>query len=114
VNQELGTKEVALIMTLRGSSLKDCLVYDIVGPVMQNAVCLGDVDNDGANELIVGSAGGDLAVYSTGKCSDRQPWKFAKLEDGQEVILLNLFFLTFSSPIKPSSRPTRLFDSSLE
>ena len=69
-------------MTLRGVSLKDSLVFDFSGPVMQNGVCLGDVDNDGASELVVASVAGDLAVYSADKCHDAQPWKHAKF-DGQ-------------------------------
>ena len=69
-------------MTLRGVSLKDSLVFDFSGPVMQNGVCLGDVDNDGASELVVASVAGDLAVYSADKCPDAQPWRHAKF-DGQ-------------------------------
>eukprot|EP01046_Picozoa_sp_COSAG06_P023524 COSAG06_NODE_1872_length_8166_cov_74.691211_5_plen_1426_part_00 len=36
---------------------------DFSGNVMPAAVCLGDIDNDGTNELVVGSMGGDLAVF---------------------------------------------------
>ena len=72
----------SLRMTLRGVSLKDSIVFDFSGPVMQNAVCLGDVDNDGASELVVASVAGDLAVYSADKCPDMQPWRHAKF-DGQ-------------------------------
>lgn len=39
---------------------------------MQNAVCLGDVDNDGDHELVIGNFDGDLAVF---KGNDPQPWK---------------------------------------
>ena len=79
-------KVVLCKMTLRGMTLKDSLVFDFSGPVLQNSVCLGDVDNDGASELVVASVAGDLAVYSADKCPDTQPWRYAKL-DGQVLIM---------------------------
>ncbi len=43
---------------------KLCLPFS--GSVAQNAICLGDVDGDGANELVVGNSAGDVAVFKGG------------------------------------------------
>ena len=48
------------------------LQLDFAGSVLPAAVCLGDLDNDGANELVVGSAGGQLAVFKG--LSGSTPW----------------------------------------
>lgn len=39
-----------------------------VGNIHQNAMCLGDVDNDCNNELIIGNTGGDLFIYKEQEC----------------------------------------------
>ena len=49
---------------------------DFRGNVMPAAVCLADVDNDGANELIVGSTDGELAVYKG--LEKRSAWRRAE------------------------------------
>ena len=48
------------------------LQLDFAGSVLPAAVCLGDLANDGANELVVGSAGGQLAVFKG--LSGSTPW----------------------------------------
>ena len=48
------------------------LELDFAGNVLPAAVCLGDLDNDGTNELVVGSMAGDLAVFKG--ISSSAPW----------------------------------------
>ena len=49
---------------------------DFRGNVMPAAVCLADVDNDGTNELVVGSTDGELAVYKG--LEKRSAWRRAE------------------------------------
>ncbi len=54
------------------------ITFDFAGNVAQNAIFLGDVDNDGHFELVVGNAGGELAVFKGGNCpspSPVAPWR---------------------------------------
>ncbi|TKS90618.1 KICSTOR complex protein ITFG2 [Collichthys lucidus] len=44
---------------------------DFAGTLFPHAICLGDVDNDSLNELIVGDTSGKLLVY---KNDDSKPW----------------------------------------
>ncbi|XP_076064601.1 KICSTOR complex protein ITFG2-like [Oratosquilla oratoria] len=39
------------------------LEFEFEGNIVKNAICLGDVDNDGQNELVVGSENGNLALF---------------------------------------------------
>ena len=49
---------------------------DFTGNVMPAAMCLGDMDNDGTNELIVGNTSGELAVYKG--LEQRSAWRKAQ------------------------------------
>lgn len=48
---------------MRAISLVDRLEFDFTGNVMRKGITLGDVDNDGTNELIVGSENGEVAIF---------------------------------------------------
>lgn len=44
------------------------LEFDFQGNIYKNAIALGDVDNDGEIELVIGNMNGDLAIYKGKKC----------------------------------------------
>lgn len=48
---------------MRVTSFVKHLKFEFEGNINKNAICLGDVDNDGQSELIVGNENGDLAVF---------------------------------------------------
>ncbi|KAG7170605.1 KICSTOR complex protein ITFG2-like [Homarus americanus] len=48
---------------MRVVSFVNHLELEFEGNINKNAICLGDVDNDGQNELIVGNENGVLAVF---------------------------------------------------
>lgn len=48
---------------MRVASFVNFLEFEFEGNIIKNAICLGDVDNDGQNELIVGNENGALAVF---------------------------------------------------
>ena len=48
---------------MRAVSFVDKLEFDFVGNFNKNAICLGDVDNDGLSELCIGSITGELGVF---------------------------------------------------
>lgn len=48
---------------MRVASFVNHLEFEFEGNINKNAICLGDVDNDGQNELIVGNEKGVLAVF---------------------------------------------------
>ncbi|KAF5286082.1 hypothetical protein FQA39_LY16428 [Lamprigera yunnana] len=48
---------------MRAISLVDRLEFDFNGNVLRRGLTLGDVDNDGLNELIIGSENGDLVIF---------------------------------------------------
>lgn len=48
---------------MKVASFVDYLEFEFEGTVNKNAVVLGDVDNDGLNELIIGNENGLLAVF---------------------------------------------------
>lgn len=48
---------------MRAISLVDRLEFDFAGNVLRSAITLGDVDNDGCNELVVGGENGELALF---------------------------------------------------
>ncbi len=43
-----------------------------VGSVMPAAICVDDVDNDGANELILGTVDGSVYIYKG--IANNKPW----------------------------------------
>jgi hypothetical protein len=49
-------------------SLVDCLELKFSGSILKEALCLGDVDNDGASELVVGNSDGELFIFKDDKC----------------------------------------------
>ncbi|GAM27919.1 hypothetical protein SAMD00019534_110950 [Acytostelium subglobosum LB1] len=59
---------------MRHISLVDRIVFNWKGNVFRRAITLADVDNDGDNELIVGSLEGNLTIF---KGIDKHPWKVA-------------------------------------
>lgn len=48
---------------MRAISLVNRLEFDFGGNVVRNGVKLGDVDNDGNNELVVGNEAGELCIF---------------------------------------------------
>ncbi|XP_045581743.1 KICSTOR complex protein ITFG2 [Procambarus clarkii] len=48
---------------MRVASFVNHLEFEFEGNINKNAICLGDVDNDGQNELIVGNESGSLAIF---------------------------------------------------
>ncbi|KAK4873271.1 hypothetical protein RN001_015300 [Aquatica leii] len=48
---------------MRAVSLVDHLEFDFNGNILKQGLALGDVDNDGLNELVVGGENGDLFVF---------------------------------------------------
>jgi len=57
---------------MRSVTFVDRLTLEVSGNIAQNAVCLGDVDNDGGHELVVGNEEGELLVF---KGSSSKVWK---------------------------------------
>lgn len=56
----------------RTVSFVDRIEVDFDGNLFNQAITLADIDNDKANELIVGNTEGDLAIF---KGTNRTPWK---------------------------------------
>ncbi|XP_037801154.1 KICSTOR complex protein ITFG2-like [Penaeus monodon] len=48
---------------MRVASFVNHLEFEFEGNINKNAICLGDVDNDGQNELVVGNENGLLAIF---------------------------------------------------
>lgn len=48
---------------MRAITLVKRYEFEFSGNVVKNALTLGDVDNDGSNELVVGNQTGDLCIY---------------------------------------------------
>ncbi|KAJ8922182.1 hypothetical protein NQ315_004117 [Exocentrus adspersus] len=48
---------------MRAISLVKRIEFEFSGNVVRNALTLGDVDNDGCNELIVGNQNGEVAIF---------------------------------------------------
>lgn len=60
---------------MRAISLVNRLEFEFGGNVVRKGITLGDVDNDGNNELIIGNEAGELVVL---KVSERNfAFKFA-------------------------------------
>jgi len=58
---------------MRAVTLVSRLSFSVPGCVAQHAVCLADVDNDGAEELVVATMEGDVLVFKGQE--SQQPWK---------------------------------------
>uniref|UniRef100_A0A8C6RVN5 Integrin alpha FG-GAP repeat containing 2 n=1 Tax=Nannospalax galili TaxID=1026970 RepID=A0A8C6RVN5_NANGA len=56
---------------MRSVSYVQRVALDFSGSLFPHAICLGDVDNDALNELVVGDTSGKLSVY---KNDDNRPW----------------------------------------
>ncbi|XP_004710536.1 KICSTOR complex protein ITFG2 [Echinops telfairi] len=56
---------------MRSVSYVQRVALEFSGSLFPHAICLGDVDNDSLNELVVGDTSGKLSVY---KNDDRRPW----------------------------------------
>ncbi|XP_074125386.1 KICSTOR complex protein ITFG2 isoform X1 [Sminthopsis crassicaudata] len=56
---------------MRSVSYVQRVTLEFGGSLFPHAICLGDVDNDALNELVVGDTGGKLSVY---KNDDTRPW----------------------------------------
>ncbi|XP_066154024.1 KICSTOR complex protein ITFG2-like [Euwallacea fornicatus] len=52
---------------MRAISLVNKLEFEFPGNVARSAVTLGDIDNDGHNELIIGNDQGDVAIFKGSK-----------------------------------------------
>lgn len=53
---------------MRSVSFVKYFEFTFPGNVHQNAVTIGDVDNDGNNELIVGNTNGNMLIYKEQNC----------------------------------------------
>lgn len=53
---------------MRSVSFVKCFELPFVGNIHQNALALGDVDNDGNNELIIGNTNGNMSIYKEQNC----------------------------------------------
>ncbi|KAM5263150.1 KICSTOR complex protein ITFG2 [Ctenodactylus gundi] len=56
---------------MRSVSYVQRAALEFSGSLFSHAICLGDVDNDALNELVVGDTSGKLSVY---KSDDSRPW----------------------------------------
>lgn len=52
---------------MRAISLVNRLEFDFGGNVARKAITLGDVDNDGNNELVIGNESGELVIFKVRK-----------------------------------------------
>ncbi|GLV45811.1 hypothetical protein CBL_02831 [Carabus blaptoides fortunei] len=53
---------------MRSVSLVEHIEFDFTGPVLRNGLTLGDVDNDGHQELVVGNEDGDVSIFKGTEC----------------------------------------------
>lgn len=53
---------------MRAVRFVERLEFEFSGTIFRNAITLGDVDNDGHPELIVGNSNGDIAVFKGEQC----------------------------------------------
>lgn len=52
---------------MRAISLVNRIEFQFMGNVARNAITLGDVDNDGCNELIIGNNRGEVAIFKVNR-----------------------------------------------
>lgn len=52
---------------MRAISLVNRLEFDFGGNVVRKGIALGDVDNDGNNELIIGNESGEVVIFKVTK-----------------------------------------------
>lgn len=52
---------------MRAVSFVKRLQWELPGTVFRHGLTIGDVDNDGDNELIVGTAEGELYIFKVNK-----------------------------------------------
>lgn len=57
---------------MRSVSFVDHLEFEFSGNILDRAIVLGDVDNDGNSELVVANVAGDMAIF---KGETKQAWK---------------------------------------
>lgn len=48
---------------MRAVQFVENIEFDFHGPVVRNGLALGDVDNDGNDELVVGNENGDVSIF---------------------------------------------------
>lgn len=48
---------------MRAVNFVERLQWDVPGNVFRHGLAIGDVDNDGDNELVVGTSEGDLYIF---------------------------------------------------
>lgn len=48
---------------MRTISLTNHLEFEFTGSVLRKGLTIGDVDNDGNNELIIGNISGEVAIF---------------------------------------------------
>ncbi|CAL8114926.1 unnamed protein product [Orchesella dallaii] len=53
---------------MRSLSLVECIEVKFTGKILKDALCLGDCDNDGLSELVVGNTDGELFIYRGDRC----------------------------------------------
>ncbi|CAI8001739.1 KICSTOR complex protein ITFG2 [Geodia barretti] len=58
---------------MRSVSFVDRLEFEFAGNHSSHGLCLGDVDGDGLNELVVGSVDGVLAIFK--EIKNTKPWR---------------------------------------
>lgn len=54
---------------MRAISLVHKVEFEFTGNVARGAMTLGDVDNDGHNELVIGNDKGEVAIFKVFKLS---------------------------------------------
>ncbi|RZF45408.1 hypothetical protein LSTR_LSTR002851 [Laodelphax striatellus] len=53
---------------MRAVCFVERIEFELSGNVFKNAITLGDVDNDGHSELIIGNSDGDISIFKGDKC----------------------------------------------
>lgn len=48
---------------MRAVNFVENIEFDFQGPVVRNGLTIGDVDNDGNNELVIGNENGDVSIF---------------------------------------------------
>lgn len=61
---------------MRAISLINHLEFDFNGSVVRKGVTLGDVDNDGNHELVVGNEDGEVVIFKVNNFLKRKKSEF--------------------------------------